>query len=118
MQLRHKSKPCLTLALWPILQYANFKYLGPEFRVIGTKCSELVFDVIMSYILNNHITIETMVKDGKDWWNGESDHRVDSEKIVKNEMSVKTGINSEIKSETNSEITEKPVNSNEIPKNE
>jgi len=88
----------IDIVLWPILQYANFRYLGPEFRVIGTKCSELVFDVIMSYILNNHITMETMLKDGEEWWNGDEN---------KDEM----------KSEIILEIAEKPVKG-ETPKNE
>jgi len=104
----------IDIVLWPILQYANFRYLGPEFRVIGTKCSELVFDVIMSYILNNHVTIETMVRDGEEWWNGDCCDKVDCEKIGKSGISVKSDMKSEIKGE----ITETPVKSDETPKNE
>ena len=48
------------IVLWPVLQTLNFGLLRPEYRVIGTKCSELVFDVIMSYVGNNDITMQDL----------------------------------------------------------
>jgi len=71
------------IVLWPVLQWVNFKYLGPEYRVIGTKCSELVFDVIMSYVGNNDITLEGMI----DYMKSESGRKTKDDKNDENSKS-------------------------------
>jgi len=48
---------CFDMALWPVFQGINFYVLPPMYRVVGTKCSELTFDVILSYVANNDITL-------------------------------------------------------------
>jgi len=50
------------VVLWPVFQWLNFRFLSSEFRVVGTKCSEFSFDVIISWVANNDVTLDTLVQ--------------------------------------------------------
>ena len=43
---------------WTIFQTVNFRYIPTEFRVVGSKCSELICDTVLSYVVHNDITLE------------------------------------------------------------